>query len=106
MEANHDQALYNEHIPTEVADRLFFTGPAVLGRLMGNSMLHGKALREPERFDALEKAGFKLDRGGDLTWYLFQRFGGHYMDVGTSAKIANGQVSSGCECPPDDKDVH
>jgi hypothetical protein len=79
-------------VPIEVADRLFFTGPQVVGRLMGNQMLHGKARKEPERFDALEKAGFKLDREGELSWYLFERFGGHYMDVGTSAKISNGLV--------------
>lgn len=60
---------------------------------MGNQMLHDKAREEPERFDVLERAGFKLDREGELSWYLFERFGGHYMDVGTSAKIANGLVS-------------
>lgn len=80
-------------MPIEVGDRLFFTGPSVLGRLMGNAMLHGKARADPERFNALEKAGFKVDREPELSWYLFERFGGHYMDVGTSAKIAKGLVS-------------
>lgn len=59
---------------------------------MGNQMLHGKARADPERFDALEKAVFKLDREPELHWYLFERFGGHYMDVGTSAKISKGLV--------------
>jgi hypothetical protein len=27
-----------------------------------------------------------------MFYYLFQRFGGHYMDVGTSAKISKGLV--------------
>ncbi|KAL6405658.1 hypothetical protein AUP68_11038 [Ilyonectria robusta] len=88
----HDR-VYKESIPTTVSDRLFFSGPAVLGRIMGSRSLHAKARKEPERFDALEKAGFLLDRDGDISYYLFQRFGGHYMDVGTSAKIASGLVN-------------
>ena len=69
-----------------------FSGPAALGRIMSSRFLHAKAAAEPERFDALEKTGFLLDRTGDLMYYLLERFGGHYMDVGTSAKIASGQV--------------
>ncbi|KPM39840.1 hypothetical protein AK830_g6729 [Neonectria ditissima] len=87
----HDR-VYKESIPTTMSDRLFFSSPAVLGRLMGSRSLHAKARNEPERFDALEKAGFLLDREGDLSYYLLERFGGHYMDVGTSAKIANGLI--------------
>jgi len=47
---------------------------------------------EPERFDALEKAGFKLDRVGSVAEHVWDRFGGHYVDVGASAKISNGQI--------------
>lgn len=75
-----------------IADRIFFSGPSVLGRILGTRALRAKAALEPERFDALERAGFLLDRDGEVSYYLFERFGGHYMDVGTSAKIANGQV--------------
>lgn len=64
-----------------------------MGRVMGSHMLHTKAKEEPERFAALEKAGFRLDRTGDMTYYLLEKLGGHYMDVGTSAKIAKGLVS-------------
>ena len=55
-------------------------------------VLNGMAKAEPERFDALEKAGFKCIRYGDIVYQVFDRFGGHYMDVGASAKIANGLV--------------
>jgi hypothetical protein len=55
--------------------------------------LHEKIRNDPERFDALERAGFKLDRYGDLMYCMYERFGGHYMDVGASGKIARGQVS-------------
>lgn len=59
---------------------------------MSRATLHSKAAQEPGRFDALEKAGFLLDRDGDIIYQIFERFGGHYMDVGTSARIASGQV--------------
>jgi len=55
--------------------------------------LHFAASKQPERFDALEKAGFKTERYGNLTDCLYRRMGGHYMDVGASAKIAKGLVS-------------
>src|SRR6201999_1735003 len=35
---------------------------------------------------------FKVDRYGDLYSYLLERFGGHYVDVGCSARIANGEI--------------
>jgi hypothetical protein len=47
---------------------------------------------EPERFDALERAGFRVERFGDIWKVLSERLGGHYMDVGCSAKIAAGLV--------------
>lgn len=52
------------------------------------------AATQPERFDALERAGFKLDRSLDLWKCLTKRHGGHYMDIGGSAKIAKGLVRS------------
>jgi hypothetical protein len=50
------------------------------------------AATQPERFDALERAGFRVERFGDLWKVLSERLGGHYMDVGCSAKIAAGLV--------------
>ena len=48
---------------------------------------------EPERYDSLERVGFKLDREGDMVSYLFGRFGGYTLDVGVSPKISQGLVS-------------
>lgn len=45
------------------------------------------------RFDALQNAGFKLDRFASLTDCLYNRGGGHYMDVGAAEKISRGLVS-------------
>lgn len=87
----HDK-VYNTHVPTDIADRIYFSSPAALGRIMSRAILHSKAAQEPERFDALEKAGFLFDRDGDIIYQIFERFGGHYMDVGTSARIASGQI--------------
>jgi hypothetical protein len=50
------------------------------------------AAAEPERYVALERVGFKVDPFGSITYQLYERFGGHYVDVGASAKIAAGLV--------------
>jgi hypothetical protein len=50
------------------------------------------ARKDSERFDALEKVGFKVERFGDIVQTLYERMGGHYMDVGASAKISHGLV--------------
>jgi hypothetical protein len=66
--------------------------PIAITRQLG---LHGNnalAATEPERFDALERVGFRVERFGDLWKLLSERLGGHYMDVGCSAKIAAGLV--------------
>jgi hypothetical protein len=61
-----------------------------LKSLYGNNTL---ASFDPERFDALERAGFRVERYGDLWKLLSERLGGHYIDVGASKKIAAGLVS-------------
>lgn len=68
------------------------SSPTNIARLMALSGLTSMASAEPERFDALERAGFKTERFGDLYQHLYERFGGHYMDVGASAKVAQGLV--------------
>lgn len=83
---------YNGQLPTEVADKLQMSGPNAVGRLMIKGGLDGMAAQESERFDALERAGFKTERYGDLMFHLSERAGGHYMDVGASQKIADGKI--------------
>ena len=48
--------------------------------LMSQGGLHALARQEPERFDALEQAGFKTERYGSLTHHLYNRMGGHYSE--------------------------
>ena len=57
-----------------------------------NNFVRFKASQEPERFDALVKAGFKFDRKGNLAHNIYVRNGGHYIDVGASKKIGDGLV--------------
>ena len=76
-----------------VSDMMFVSNPVGVSRLVSQFALHAMARKDAERFDRLEKAGFKLVRYGDIIHSLFERFGGHYMDVGTSKKIADGLVS-------------
>lgn len=71
-----------------------FTDPLAVGRLIIRETLNNMAKKQPERFDALERAGFKTQRYGDIAHVINECLGGHYMDVGTSAKIANGLVST------------
>ncbi len=86
-------AIYNATNDTVFSDMVATTNPLGIARLVNKTILHGMAAAEPERFDRLEAAGFRLIRYGDIISQLFEKFGGHYMDVGASAKIADGLVS-------------
>lgn len=83
---------FNVDIPTADADRDQQSMPNVLGRLLFQKVLNSQAVNEAERFDALERVGFKVERYGDLMWHIAERLGGHYMDVGCSEKISKGEV--------------
>lgn len=83
---------YNADVPTVDADREGYTMPYAVTRLLSHKALHGMAAREPERFDALESAGFKVERYGDIMYHICVKLGGHYMDVGCSDMIAKGLV--------------
>ena len=83
---------YNDKFPTELADMLAQSLPTAVTRLVSQVAMHAEARKEPERFDDLEAAGFKCERYGDISHHIFERMGGHYMDVGASARIADGLV--------------
>lgn len=86
-------ALYNNKILTELSDRAMFTNPISIARLVSARTFHRMAREQPERYAALERAGFKVDPFGDIQDAINIRLGGHYIDVGTSAKIGQGFVS-------------
>lgn len=86
--------MYNSTIPIAVADRNFHTSPYALDRLLSNHLFAALKAKDHEKFEALERAGFKIDHKGELVHTLYEKLGGHYMDIGCSAKIAKGLVSS------------
>ncbi|PMD38029.1 putative flavin-containing monooxygenase [Hyaloscypha variabilis F] len=83
---------YNATVPTEAGDRESLTQPMAIVDLLSQINLHHLTNMERPRFDALEGAGFKLDRYGSIIDHLYNRMGGHYIDVGTSAKISKGLI--------------
>ncbi|KAI1066772.1 hypothetical protein LB506_012195 [Fusarium annulatum] len=84
--------IYNAHIPTEVSDRAMFTQPVSIARLLSSKTFHAMARSQPERYEALERVGFRVDPFGDIQDAINIRLGGHYIDVGTSAKIGKGLI--------------
>ncbi|KAK5702308.1 hypothetical protein LTR17_022422 [Elasticomyces elasticus] len=83
---------YNMNKSPERADREAFTYPSKISREMINRAVHRAVQENPERFDALERAGFRVDRFGDISNNLYVRIGGHYVDTGASARVANGEI--------------
>ncbi|KAK5033316.1 hypothetical protein LTS07_003618 [Exophiala sideris] len=83
---------YNANVSTVDADRESYSMPYAITRHMSRKALHAAAAKEPERFDALERAGFKVEPYGDIMYHICEKLGGHYMDVGCSDKIAKGLI--------------
>ncbi|KAH8816732.1 hypothetical protein F5884DRAFT_842242 [Xylogone sp. PMI_703] len=83
---------YNDKIPTDTSDRSGFSMPLAIGRKVAKFFLNSMAMRESERYDALERVGFKVQRYGDIARMMYERMGGHYIDVGVSAKISQGLI--------------
>ncbi|KAF8859472.1 FAD/NAD(P)-binding domain-containing protein [Acephala macrosclerotiorum] len=81
-------ALYNLDIPPTLADRHGSTTPLKISRDIIKEHFQTYASIEHERFDALERVGFRVDREAALNDWIYLRGGGYYIDVGTSARIA------------------
>ncbi|OQU93947.1 hypothetical protein CLAIMM_00380 isoform 1 [Cladophialophora immunda] len=85
-------AVYNPDFDIELADRIHYSSPAAMTRERSNLLIHSLVRANAERFDALERQGFKLVRFGDFFHHQTERQGGHYVDIGASAKIADGRI--------------
>ncbi|UKZ75723.1 hypothetical protein TrVFT333_003415 [Trichoderma virens FT-333] len=90
--ASRYHLLYNENIPTEISDRTMFSNPISISRLLSAQAFHPMAKAQPERWEALEQVGFKVNPYGDIQEAINIKLGGHYIDVGTSAKISKGYI--------------
>lgn len=69
-----------------------FSQPITIHRQIALKVTHAMARRDYDQYVALEKAGFNVEPFGDFAHILYERLGGHYLDVGASAKIAQGLV--------------
>lgn len=87
----------------EAADRMFLTLPTVVDGQLARNLFAHFASQEPQRYDALAKAGFPVydSRSPDaaLMHNLVERAGGHYVDVGGTALLSEGKagVKAGVE---------
>jgi cation diffusion facilitator CzcD-associated flavoprotein CzcO len=84
--------MYNDNIPVAVSDLMAQIMPTAITRQMALMGVKKMASAEPERFDALERQGFRVERFMDVYHCLYERFGSHYVDVGVSQKIAQGLI--------------
>lgn len=85
--------VYNDEIPTEKSDRMWLSAtPAPITRLLILQLMTHLASQDSDYFDALDRVGFRNERVCDLSHILFERRGGHYLDIGTSAKVAQGLI--------------
>jgi hypothetical protein len=76
----------------KMGDVKCFGYPYAVSRKLGLFASHLRNTFQPDLYSGLEKAGFLLEKNDDLTHFLCERLGGHYVDVGATKKIADGLV--------------
>ncbi|KAL2751906.1 hypothetical protein ACRALDRAFT_1059061 [Sodiomyces alcalophilus JCM 7366] len=80
----------------ETADRMLMTLPVFIDVAFARDMLAAWASAEPTRYDGLAAAGFPVldSRNKDcvLMHNLLDRSGGHYVDIGGTKLIEDGEV--------------
>ncbi|GAA92592.1 monooxygenase [Aspergillus luchuensis IFO 4308] len=81
----------------DAADKLILSLPAVVDGQLARGLFAMLAANEPQRYAALEAAGFPVldSRNPDcaLMHNLLERAGGHYVDVGGTKLIEEGRVN-------------
>ncbi|TDZ15099.1 putative indole-3-pyruvate monooxygenase YUCCA10 [Colletotrichum orbiculare MAFF 240422] len=82
-------------IPVEDADGVVNGGPLAIGGPLLALCHRLQALAEPNRYDNVRRAGFRVEdsQTGDLALTLVERCGGHFVDMGKGIElISTGQV--------------
>ncbi|KZT56794.1 FAD/NAD(P)-binding domain-containing protein [Calocera cornea HHB12733] len=84
--------LYNNTLPVETADDILESTPVNVARLLAS--IPPKVLNQDVVAvnEGLLKAGFRL-KPPDRSTFIFERFGGHYLNSGTSNLIVDGKIS-------------
>ncbi|KAJ5297482.1 hypothetical protein N7508_007731 [Penicillium antarcticum] len=92
----HPMSLGAYDAGVDFADNLFMTLPTAIDAQLARNLFAHFASEEPDRYKALAEAGFPvLDSGNPncaLMQNLLERGGGHYVDVGGSKLVEEGQV--------------
>lgn len=77
----------------EATDRRTISVPVAIARQINMSYYKTHMAEDPEMMDSLERAGFAVDRCGDMIkCFLGDGAGGHHTDVGGGARILAGTV--------------
>lgn len=84
--------VYHENTTTEIADRAMLPTPISVSRAIAMGGCRVWADETPEFWEGLKRAGFKADPYIDLIQILYERLGGHYLNVGASDLIIRGLV--------------
>ncbi|QPC76862.1 hypothetical protein HYE68_007614 [Fusarium pseudograminearum] len=85
------------------ADRMFLTLPTEISGQLARNLFRMLASQEPDRYAALQKAGFPVLDSAEprqaLHSNLVERAGGHYVDIGGTELLAQGRagVKAGVE---------
>ncbi|KKZ60411.1 hypothetical protein EMCG_00697 [[Emmonsia] crescens] len=83
---------YNDMLPTNLADRIEYTTPLSIVNKMVTFRFNAMMSQNTEQFGALERVGFRVKRCGNPISTLYEEGGRHYINVGTSAKVAQGLI--------------
>ncbi|KAG8665102.1 hypothetical protein FPOAC2_14352 [Fusarium poae] len=83
---------YNPKSITTESDRREFPLPLVFYRNLTMLIVKKLSAQDSEKFDGLERAGFKVDRLPDAISIQYERQGGHYLDMGGSQMIIDGKI--------------
>lgn len=77
----------------EAKDRRTISLPVAISRKINMSYYQTHMAEDPEMLDSLERAGFAVDRSGDMVkCFLGDGAGGHHTDVGGGTRVLAGTV--------------
>ena len=91
----HELGLGAYDFGVEAADGVFMMMPTIVDSQLGQGLFAQLASQEPDRYSALQEAGFPVidsrDPNAALMHNLIERGGGHYVDTGATKLLAEGE---------------
>jgi cation diffusion facilitator CzcD-associated flavoprotein CzcO len=92
--------VFNDDTPTPKSDRMAFSMPLPVQRLMAMAGIRACADANPEYFAAITKNGYNAEPYGDLWGLINDKEGGHFFDIGSGQLIADGTVRVRSDAQP------